>query len=150
MSRIAETVRNLAEPIAQGLSLELFDVEYLKEGANWILRVTIDAESGISHAECEAMSRALEAVLDEKNAIDSAYMLEVSSPGAERPLRNDSDFERFKGRTVLLKTFSPVAGQKEWKGALLGQTDGIIQLQTPQGEVTFQKDQVSLVRLTID
>lgn len=150
MSRIAETVRNLAEPIAQGLSLELFDVEYLKEGANWVLRVTIDAEPGISHAECEAMSRALEVVLDEKNVIDSAYMLEVSSPGAERPLRNDHDFERFKGRTVLLKTFSSVDGQKEWKGTLLGQTDGIIQLQTPKGEVNFQKDQVSLVRLSID
>lgn len=150
MSRIAETVRSLAEPIARELGLELFDVEYIKEGANWILRVTIDSAHGISHAECEAMSRPLEALLDEKNVIDGAYMLEVSSPGAERPLRHDSDFERFNGRPVLVKTFTPVNGQKEWKGNLLSQVDGTIRLQTPQGEMSFARDQVSLVRLTID
>lgn len=150
MSRIAEMVRLLAEPIAQGLSVEIFDVEYLKEGAHWILRVTLDAESGITHSECEALSRALESVLDAQGVIDDAYMLEVSSPGAERPLRSERDFVRFLGRAVVLKTFSPVDGQKEWKGNLLGQVDGTIRLQTPQGDMGFQKDQVSLVRLTID
>ena len=150
VSRIVETVRTLAEPIARELSLELFEVDYLKEGGNWILRVTIDSDNGISHAECEAMSRALEKVLDEQDVIANAYMLEVSSPGAERPLRSDRDFERFKNRPVLLKTFVPIHGQKEWKGTLLGRDEGAIRLHSSKGEMSFPRDQVSLVRLTID
>lgn len=150
MSRIAEQVTELARPIAEELGLELFDVEYVKEGGTWVLRVTIDAESGISHAECESMSRRLDEVLDQKDLIAGSYSLEVSSPGAERPLRSDRDFARFTGKQVLVKTYAPVNGKKEWKGELIGQVDGEIRIKGPEGDVAFSRDQVSLVRLTID
>lgn len=150
MARIADKVTELARPIATELGLELFDVEYVKEGGTWILRVTIDAEAGISHAECEAMSRRLDEVLDPLDLITDAYHLEVSSPGAERPLRTSRDFERFAGKQVLIKTYVPVAGKKEWQGELIGQVDGEIRIKGPEGAMAFPQDQVSLVRLTID
>ncbi|HEY9900278.1 MAG TPA: ribosome maturation factor RimP [Pantanalinema sp.] len=151
MSRIAEQVTELARPIAESAGVELFDVEYLKEGGNWILRITIDSEAGISHAECETVSRALDEALDaQPDLVPSAYMLEVSSPGAERPLRSQRDFDRFKGRKVLIKTYAPVGGKKEWTGELLGATEAMIRIKSPEGEQEFSKEQVSLVRLTID
>ncbi|HEY9856585.1 MAG TPA: ribosome maturation factor RimP [Stenomitos sp.] len=150
MSRIAEQVTELARPIADELGLELFDVEYVKEGGSMVLRLYIDSEAGISHAECEAMSRRLDEVLDQKDLIAGAYNLEVSSPGAERPLRSERDFTRFAGKQVLVKTYAPVDGNKEWKGELIGQQDGEIRIKGPKGDMAFPKDQVSLVRLTID
>lgn len=150
MSRIAERARELAQQVTTELGLELFGVEYVKEGANWVLRVTIDAEAGISHAECEATSRKLEALLDAADVVPGAYMLEVSSPGAERPLRDERDFVRFAGRRVLVKTFAPVAGHKEWTGTLLGVEEGQVRIQGPKGEQAFPRDQVSLIRLSID
>lgn len=150
MSRIADQVTELARPIAEELGLELFDVEYVKEGGSMVLRVTIDSEAGISHAECEAMSRKLDEALDQKDLIAGAYNLEVSSPGAERPLRSERDFERFTGKRVLIKTYAPVEGKKEWLGELIGQVDGEIRIKGPHGDMAFTKDQVSLVRLTID
>lgn len=150
MSRIADQVAELARPIADELGLDLFDVEYVKEGGTWVLRITIDSEAGISHAECEAMSRRIDEVLDQKDLIAGAYNLEVSSPGAERPLRSDRDFERFAGKRVLIKTYAPVDGKKEWLGELIGQESGEIRLKGPKGDMAFPKDQVSLVRLTID
>ncbi len=150
MSRIADQVTELARPIADELGLELFDVEYVKEGGTMILRVTIDSEAGISHAECEAMSRKLDEVLDQRDLIAGAYNLEVSSPGAERPLRSERDFQRFVGKRVLIKTYAPVNGKKEWTGELIGQMDGEIRIKGPKGDMAFPADQVSLVRLTID
>ena len=151
MAKIAEEVVGMAQPLAQDLGLAVWDVEYVKEGGQMILRVYIDREDRpITHEDCEAMSRRLDEELDKRDLIAGEYNLEVSSPGAERPLRNDRDFERFQGQQVLVKTFAPVNGKKEWKGALLGATDGAIRIQGPKGEITFSRDQVSLIRLTID
>ncbi|MNT90287.1 Ribosome maturation factor RimP [compost metagenome] len=97
------------------------------------------------------MSRALDEALDaQPDLLPSAYMLEVSSPGAERPLRSERDFDRFKGRKVLIKTYVPVGGKKEWTGELLGADAATVRIQGPQGEQEFSREQVSLVRLTID
>lgn len=151
MSRIAEQVTELARPIAESAGVELFDVEYVKEGGHWILRITIDSEAGVSHTECETVSRALDEVLDtQPDLLPAAYMLEVSSPGAERPLRSARDFERFKGRKVLIKAYVPINGKKEWTGELIDATEATIRITGPQGEQEFPKEQVSLVRLTID
>jgi ribosome maturation factor RimP len=151
VSRIAEQVTELARPIAESAGVELFDVEYLKEGGHWILRITIDSEAGVSHAECETVSRALDEALDaQPDIVPGAYMLEVSSPGAERALRSQRDFDRFQGRKVLIKTYAPIDGQKEWTGELLGATEAAIRIMGPQGEREFSREQVSLVRLTID
>lgn len=150
MARIADQVAELARPAAEELGLELWDVEYVKEGGNRILRVYIDREEGISHSECQAMSERLDTLLDQADLIPESYYLEVSSPGAERPLRDDRDFERYKGKKVLLKTYAPVEGKKEWAGELLGKEDGVIRIQGPKGEMRFSMDQVSKIRLTID
>ncbi|MNR80263.1 Ribosome maturation factor RimP [compost metagenome] len=151
MAKIAEEVAGMAQPLAQDLGLAVWDVEYVKEGGQMILRVYIDREDrAITHEDCEAMSRRLDEELDKRDLIAGAYYLEVSSPGAERPLRSAQDFERFRGQQVLIKTFVPVSGKKEWKGELLGATDGEIRIQGPKGEMTISRDQVSLIRLTID
>lgn len=151
MARIAETVAEMAQPLAHDLGLEVWDVEYVKEGGQMILRVYIDhVDRPITHEDCEAVSRRLDEELDKRDLIADAYYLEVSSPGAERPLRSARDFERFRGQQVLVKTFAPVSGKKEWKGELLGATDDAIRVQGPKGEMVFTKDQVSLIRLTID
>ncbi len=150
MSRIADTVKEICTPIAAELGLELVEVEYVREGARWVLRVTIDSENGISHAECEAVSRQLDEALDRADPIPGAYDLEVTSPGAERPLRTDRDFDRFKGRLVLVKTFAPVKGKKEWTGHLIDRVEGAVQIRVGEKEISFTPDQVSLVRLTVD
>lgn len=151
MAKIAEEVAAMALPLAQDLGLEVWDVEYVKEGGQMILRVYIDREDRpVTLEDCEALSRRLDVELDKRDLIAGAYNLEVSSPGAERPLRTERDFERFRGQQVLVKTFAPVNGKKEWKGALLGATDAEIRIQGPKGEMTVSRDQVSLVRLTID
>lgn len=151
MAKIADEVAGMAQPLAQDLGLDVWDVEYVKEGGQMILRVYIDREDRpITHEDCEAMSRRLDEELDKRDLIAGAYCLEISSPGAERPLRTERDFERFRGQQVLVKTFAPVSGKKEWKGELLGVTDADLRLQGPKGEMTFSRDQVSLVRLTID
>ena len=91
-SNTEKKVLPLLEPIVAERGLELVDLEFVKEGANWYLRVYIDKEGGVSIDDCEAVSRALEAKLDEKDPIEQAYVLEVSSPGIDRPLKKDADF----------------------------------------------------------
>ena len=106
---IAETVRLLVAPVAEELGLLLWDVEFVKEGARRILRVTIDHEDGITIDDCERMHRAIDPVLDEADPIDTAYDLEVSSPGIERDLRTDAHIDASVGEIVDLRFFAPVA-----------------------------------------
>lgn len=151
MAKIAEEVAAMAHPLAQDLGLDIWDVEYVKEGGQMILRVYIDREDRpITHEDCEALSRRLDEELDKRDVVPGAYNLEVSSPGAERPLRTERDFERFRGQKVLVKTFAPVNGKKEWKGELLGASEAEIRIAGPKGEMAFSRDQVSLIRLTIE
>ncbi len=151
MAKIADEVAGMAKPLAQDLGLDVWDVEYVKEGGQMILRVYIDREDRpITHEDCEALSRRLDEDLDKRDLIAGVYCLEVSSPGAERPLRSERDFERFRGHQVLVKTFAPVEGKKSWQGELLGATDLEIRILGPKGEMTFSRDQVSLIRLTIE
>ena len=117
---IAEIVWQGIAPVADELGLQIWDVEFVKEGAKRILRVTIDHEDGITIEDCERMHRAIDPVLDEIDPIDTAYDLEVSSPGIERELRSDAHIDACIGETVLLRFFAPVEGQKTLKGILLG------------------------------
>ena len=119
MTKTEETVKNLAQPIAEGLGLEIYDVEFKKEGPDYILRVFIDKRGGyISIDDCEAVSRPLSDALDEADPIDKSYCLEVSSPGLERQLKRQEDFERFYGSKVTIKLFSAVNGSKSAEGVL--------------------------------
>ncbi len=118
--RIETVVERLGDKVAADLGYELVEVEYCKEGPDWVLRCTIDKESGIGIDDCQRFSESLERVLDETDPIPGKYLLEVSSPGIERPLKKAADFSRFAGRMVEVKLVKAVNNQKTYRGVLLG------------------------------
>ncbi|WP_026962067.1 ribosome maturation factor RimP [Alicyclobacillus herbarius] len=116
---VTDIVQELAEPIVSASGLELVDVEYVKEGTTWYLRVFIDKPGGVDIDDCSRVSEALSERLDEVDPIQNAYILEVSSPGAERPLKKPEDYERAVGRAVRVKLYEPLAGDKVVEGVLV-------------------------------
>ncbi len=112
MSKVIDTVSQLVTPILDEMELEFVDVEYVKEGKDWFLRVFIDKPGGIDIEECGSEK------LDEVDPITHNYFLEVSSPGAERPLKKKQDFEKAIGKNVYIKTYEPLNGEKEFEGVL--------------------------------
>jgi len=119
MSKVTEVVEELASPIIQELGLELVEIDYVKEGKNWFLRVYIDSDSGVDIEDCGLVSERLSEKLDSLDPIPHNYFLEVSSPGAERPLKKDKDFEKAIGKNVFIKTYEPIDGEKSFEGTLL-------------------------------
>ncbi|GEL06695.1 ribosome maturation factor RimP [Salisediminibacterium halotolerans] len=117
-SNIPSQVEALAEPVADEMNLEVVDVEFKKEGKNWFLRVFIDGENGVDLDDCTSVSERLSEVLDQHDFIEQAYYLEVSSPGAERPLKKASDMEKAVGKNVHLTMYAPVNGEKMLEGKL--------------------------------
>ena len=143
---IAETVRELVAPVAEELGLLLWDVEFVKEGARRILRVTIDHEEGITIDDCERMHRAIDPLLDEADPIEAAYDLEVSSPGIERDLRTDAHILASVDEVVDLRFFAPVDGQKTLRGILAGLDDTGAVLVEVEGEVrTFVRSAIAKI-----
>lgn len=118
-AKVVEIVEELAAPIVEQENLELVDVEYKKEGANWFLRVFIDKPEGVDIDDCGRVSEALSAKLDEVDPIPDSYFLEVSSPGAERPLKKPADFEKSVGKQIHITTYEPVDGKKVFTGELV-------------------------------
>jgi len=123
MSKVAEVVESMVTPILDEIGLELVDIEYVKEGRDYFLRVFIDKEAGIDIEECGIVSEKLSEKLDEVDPIPHNYFLEVSSPGAERPLKKDKDFDKAIGKNVFIKTYEPIDGEKTFEG-LLTEFDG--------------------------
>ena len=119
----AERVRQIAEPIAEQLGLEIWDIRFLKEGADWFLRIFIDKEGGVDINDCENMSRALDGPLDEQDPIPQSYCLEVSSPGLERELANEEHLKKSVGKKIKVKLIRPVEGKREL-GGILQSSDG--------------------------
>ena len=149
MSKLLDQVSALAAPVAESHGCELWDVEYVKEAGTWYLRIFIDAEGGVNIDQCEAISRQLDPILDEKDLIPGAYTFEVSSAGAERQLKRPSDFERFMGKLVEVKLYKAHEGRKEYVGDLAGFADGDVTINVAGKEITFEKSQVANVRLRI-
>ena len=118
MNKIAEKVRELAEPLAEAQGLQLWDVTYTKEAGEWFLRVYIDKEGGVGISDCEAFSRAFDPILDEADPIEGSYTFEVSSAGAERELKRPEQFARFLGFDVDVKLYKAFDGSKHWTGKL--------------------------------
>ena len=112
MKKVTETVRQLALPVVAQNGCKLWHVEYLRERGQWYLRIYIDKDGGVNILDCEAITRALSDILDEADPIESSYIFEVASAGAERPLKRPGDFEQFMGSPVLLKTYKPVDGSR--------------------------------------
>ena len=109
----------MVKPFLDENGFELVDIEYVKEGGNWFLRVFADKEGGIDIDECGRISEYLSAKLDETDPIPDAYFLEVSSPGAERPLKKPEDMAKAVGKHVFMTTYEPIDGAKEFEGKLL-------------------------------
>lgn len=148
--KITQIVQELAEPVVQAQGCSLWDVEYVREGSDYILRVIIDKEGGVDVSDCEAVSRALDPILDEKDPIPDSYQFEVSSAGLERALKRPEDFARFMGSPVTVKLYRPVNGMKEIPAVLRGYEDGRVTVQSGKETVTFEKSQAALVRLRVE
>ncbi len=115
---IVGTVTKIAEPLAEELGYFLWDVEYVKEGAEMYLRITIDSEEGITIEDCEKMHRAIDPLLDEADPIGESYHLEISSPGIERDLKTDLHISACEGWQVEVRLYAPIDGAKSYLGIL--------------------------------
>ena len=149
-SNTENKVLPLLEPIVDANGLELVDLEFVKEGINWYLRVYIDKEGGVNIDDCELVSRALEAKLDEADPIEQAYILEVSSPGIDRPLNKETDFVKYQGEIIDVKLYKPQNGSKQYQGKLLGLENGVLSIEEENGNVvTFEHKDTASVRLAV-
>ena len=137
-------------PIAERYQVEIYDVEYVKEGSEWYLRAYIDKEAGVSIVDCENVSRALSEELDRTDFISDGYILEVSSPGLGRTLKKEKHFIKSMGQEVELRTYKPIDKCKEFVGILEGYQDGNVTIQMDGQSKTFEKSDIALVRLTFD
>lgn len=153
MSKVTEVVEELTQPILQELDLELVEIEFVKEGKNWFLRVYIDKENGVDIEDCGIVSERLSEKLDELDPITQNYFLEVSSPGAERPLKKAKDFEKAIGKNVFIKTYEPIDGEKGFEGKLLdydGQTVKVeIKIKTRKKVIEIPFEKVASARLAV-
>ncbi|HHY36124.1 MAG TPA: ribosome maturation factor RimP [Firmicutes bacterium] len=148
--RVEDRIAALAEPIIEELKLELVDVEYRKEGSRWYLRLFIDKEGGVDVEDCREVSERVGQVLDEADPIPHSYYLEVSSPGVERPLKKKEDYLRFRGRTIKLKTYSPVAGRRNFRGLLQGiEADKVI-IEVEKEQIAIPLEQVAKAHLVLE
>lgn len=155
MSSVIETVTGLVTPILEEKHFELVDIEFLKEGKSWFLRVFIDKEGGIDIEECAYVSERLSEELDacDPDPIPQAYFLEVSSPGAERPLKKESDYERAQGEYIHVSLYHPVDGEKHYEGTLASFTPEEltlkVKIKTRVKEVTIDRKNIAKARLAI-
>lgn len=143
-------IESIILPLILNENIELVDLEFLKEGPNWFLRVYIDKEGGVTIEDCETISRLIEKKLDDNDPIEQPYILEVSSPGIDRPLKKDEDFIKYKGEIVDIKLYKLLNGTKEFQGELLGLCDDVISIVDEEGtEFNFSKKDVALTRLAV-
>lgn len=153
MSKVTETVEELVTPILTENGLELVDIEYVKEGKNWFLRVYIDKDNGIDIEECGIVSERLSEKLDALDPIPHNYFLEVSSPGAERPLKKEKDYQRAIGKNVFIKTYEPIDGEKAFEGILTdynGETVTVeVKIKTRKKTVVLPFDKIASARLAV-
>lgn len=143
-------VWELCEPIVKEFGLSLWDVRYVKEGADWYLRIFIDKEGGVDITDCEKVSRAVNTPLDELDPIENAYCLEVCSPGIERELVRDEHFMQFIGADIMVKMRRPIEGiGKDFCGVLKGYDDGMVTISDHSGEneVTISKKDAAWIKL---
>ncbi len=143
-------VDEIVRPYAEELGLEIWDIRYLKEGSQWFLRIFIDKEGGVDINDCERLSRAIDKPLDEKDPIDTEYILEVSSPGIERELIKDEHFEKFIGADIMVRMIRPIDGiGREFKGVLTAYADGRVTVTDHSGEnqVTINKKDAAYIKL---
>ena len=148
--KVTDLVTEIAKPIVEEKGMELWDVEYVREGSEYFLRLYLDKEGGVDINDCEAVSRAFDPILDEKDPIQGSYHFEVCSAGLERALKRPGDFERFLGSPVTVKLYRPRNGLKELPCVLKGYEDGRVTVEAGRETITFEKSEVALVRLRVE
>ena len=148
--KVTELVAQFAQPIVESHGCSLWDVEYVREGSERFLRLYIDKEGGVDITDCEAISRAVDPVLDEKDPIAESYHFEVCSAGIERALKRPGDFERFMDSPILVKLYRPRNGLKEIPCVLTGYDNGRVTVTAGKETITFEKSEVALVRLRVE
>ncbi|MHC5267947.1 ribosome maturation factor RimP [Enterococcus sp. LJL98] len=155
MSTVVETVTDLVTPILEAEKFELVEVEFVKEGKNWFLRVFIDKEGGIDLEDCALVSERLSDSLDtiEPDPIPQAYFLEVSSPGAERPLKKETDYEQALGAYIHVSFYQAVDGEKQYQGFLQSfdaeQLVLKVKIKTREKELTLDRKNIAHARLAV-
>ena len=150
MAKIEKLVWGMAEPIALENSCSIYDVEYVKEGGDWYLRVYIDKDGGVTTDDCVTVSRALSDLLDIEDPISQSYYLEVSSPGLDRKLSRAQHFADAIGKEVDIKLYAPFEGKKSLSGTLLGYQDGVIAVRLEdENELKIEKSKVADIRLSV-
>ena len=140
----------LLVPIAEKYGVEIYDVEYVKEGSDWYLRAYIDKPEGVNINDCENVSRALSDVLDTEDYIEDAYILEVSSPGLGRTLKKDRHLEKSLGEEVEIRTYKPIDKQKEFSGILKAYDKDTVTIEEDSEDRVFARADIALIRLALD
>ena len=148
--KITDQVTEFAKPVVESCGCKLWDVEYVREGSEYFLRLYLDKEGGVDINDCEAISRAVDPILDEKDPIQGSYHFEVCSAGLERALKRPGDFERFMGSNITVKLYRPRNGLKEIPCVLAGYDNGRVTVTAGKETITFEKSEVALVRLRVE
>ncbi|MCR4598127.1 MAG: ribosome maturation factor RimP [Acetatifactor sp.] len=140
----------LLTPIVEKLGIEIYDVEYVKEGSDYYLRAFIDKEGGVNINDCETVSRAFSDALDEADPIPDAYVLEVSSPGLGRTLKKDRHLEKSIGQDVEVKLFKAIEKQKDFAGVLKSFDEKTITITDNDKDIVFERNNIAIIRLALD
>ena len=149
-NKTEKEVKELLNPIIEEKGITLWDIEFKKEGPSYVLRIYLDKDGGIGINDCEEVSRALSAVLDEKDPIPQTYMLEVSSAGLDRIIKYDFHFEKCMGKNVDVKLFATLDGVKEFTAKLIGFDGENVTMEKDGSEETLPFDKISSLRLTVE
>lgn len=145
-----QKAEELILPLIEANNFELVDVEYVKEAGTYYLRAYIDKEGGINVNDCELISRAFSDLLDEKDFIEDAYVLEVSSPGLGRPLKKEKDYIRNMGKEIEIRTYKAINKQKDFRGILKAYDDKSVTILVDDEEQSFLKSKIALIRQAFD
>lgn len=148
--KTAATVREAVSETVEALGYELVDVEYVKEGPNWYLRLYIDKEGGISIDDCVAVNDATEPVIDRLDPIENAYIFEVSSPGIDRPLKTDRDYARAVGRKIEINLYRQQDGCRQYVGVLKGKADGKVTVEADGRTVEIDEKNIAGAKPAIE
>ncbi len=147
-----EKTEKLITPIVESKGFELVDIEYVKEASQYYLRVYIDKEGGITIDDCVEVSREFNQILDSEDYIDDEYIFEVSSPGVDRPLKKDKDYDRSIGKRVMIRTYKQLDGKKEFYGELSAYDGKVVTIIDEESGAAreFTKADISIIRLAFD
>lgn len=150
LSKIEKLTYDLALPVVNAEGYEIYDVEYVKEGPHWFLRLFIDRDEGVNVDDCETISRALSAIMDEKDYVQTNYFLEVSSPGIERNLRQEEHFDAAICEKVRIKLYKDIDGTKEIEGELVAADRVGITVQTENAQVEIDKKNIAKANIMFE